>query len=189
MRFGCISITVITAVVADDKWLGIFIYTVYRIHRVPWLCTSSKVYSKRYGGQQNFGNVMWGLYLVTTDEDPLKDANATTTTTRWLWLKESSVRFGVAVWFGNLSVRSKLLRLVQTAGKIIGVRRLPSLQAALKQAQKIVCDVTHVLNGECVVLPSGRRYKEPKWKYIRFKKSFVPVSTKMLNESLKQQWL
>ena len=92
---------------------------------------------------------------------------------------ESLVRFGVAVWFGNLSVqlRSKLLRLVQTAGKIIRVRQLPSLQsiyeqAALIQAQK------NVLNGEFVVLPSGRRYKEPKWKYIRFKKSFVPASTK-----------
>ena len=107
---------------------------------------------------------------------------------------ESLVRFGITVWFGNLSVqlRSKLLRLVQTAGKIIGVSQLPSLQsiyeqATLKQAQKIVCDVTHVLNGEFVLLPSGRRYKEPKWKYIRFKRWFVPASTKMLNEALKQQ--
>ena len=107
---------------------------------------------------------------------------------------ESLVRFGITIWFGNLSVqlRSKLLRLVQTAGKIIGVSQLPSLQsiyeqATLKQAQRIVCDVTHVLNGEFVLLPSGRRYTEPKWKYIRFKKSFVPASTKMLNDALKQQ--
>ena len=107
---------------------------------------------------------------------------------------ESLVRFGITVWFGNLSVqlRSKLLRLVQTAGKIIGVRQLPSLQsiyeqATLKQAKKIVNDVTRVLNGEFVLLPSGRRYKEPKWKYIRFKKSFVPASTKMLNDAMKQQ--
>ena len=106
---------------------------------------------------------------------------------------ESLVRFGITVWFGNLSVqlRSKLFRLVQTAGKIIGVRQLPSLQsiyeqAALKQARKIINGVTHVLNGEFVLLPSGRRYREPKWKYIRFKKSFVPASTKMLNDAMKQ---
>ena len=57
----------------------------------------------------------------------------------------------------------------------------------MKQAKKIVNDVTHVLNSEFVLLPSGRRYKEPKWKYIRFKKSFVPASTKMLNDALKHQ--
>ena len=84
-----------------------------------------------------------------------------------------------------------MLRLVQTAEKIIGVRQLPSLQsiyeqATLRQAQKIVSDVTHVLHGKFELLPSGRRYKEPAWYYIRFKKSFVPVSTKMLNDALKQ---
>ena len=62
---------------------------------------------------------------------------------------ESLVRFGITVWFGHLSVtlRSKLVGLMQTAGKIIGVRQLPSLQsiyeqAALKQAPKIVSDDT-----------------------------------------------
>ena len=91
----------------------------------------------------------------------------------------------------SVQLRSKLLKLVQTAGKIIGVRQLPSLQsiheqATLKQARKIVSDVNHVLNGEFVLLPYGRRYKEPKWKYIRFKKYFVPASTKMLNDAMKQ---
>ena len=107
---------------------------------------------------------------------------------------ESLVRFGITVWFGHLSVqlRSKLVRLMQTAGKIIGVRQLPSLQsiyeqAALKQAQKIVRDDTHVLHEMFALMPSGRRYREPKWRYIRFKNSFVPVSTKMLNDALKHQ--
>ena len=103
---------------------------------------------------------------------------------------ESLVRFGITVCFGHLSVqlRSKLVRLMHTAGKIIGVRQLPSLQSTyeqstLKQAQKIVRDDTHVLHETFVLMPSGRRYREPKWRYIRFKNSFVPVSTKMLNDA------
>ena len=74
-----------------------------------------------------------------------------------------------------MQLRSKLLRLVQTAGKIIGARQLPSLQSiyeqtTLRQAQKIVSDATPVLHGEFVLLPSGRRYSEPTWNCVRFKK-------------------
>ena len=60
-------------------------------------------------------------------------------------------------------------------------------QATLKQAQKIVRDDTHVLHEMFVLMPSGRRYREPKWRYVRFKNSFVPASTKMLNDALKHQ--
>lgn len=81
---------------------------------------------------------------------------------------ESLIRYGITAWFGNLSVqlKSKLVRLMQTAWKIIGVRQYPSLQstyeqATLRQANRIVTDPSHVLHAEYQLLPSGRRFRVP----------------------------
>lgn len=72
------------------------------------------------------------------------------------------VRLGITVWFGNLSVHleSKAVRLTQTAGRITGIRRLPSLQsiyqqATLRPANKIVNDASRVPHAEFEVMPSG----------------------------------
>lgn len=79
------------------------------------------------------------------------------------------VRLGVTVWFGNLSVQleSKLVRLTQTAGRMTGVRWLPSLQsiyqqATLRRANKTVNDASRVPHAEFEVMPSGGGTAHPK---------------------------
>ena len=105
---------------------------------------------------------------------------------------ESIVRYGITNWFGNLTVKlkSEILRLVKTAGKIMGMSTPPNTpqaifdQATLGQAKKIVSDPSHVLYPEYRLLPSGRRYEASKWRYNRFRFSFVPRSITLLNDSL-----
>jgi len=104
---------------------------------------------------------------------------------------ESIVKYGVTVWFGNLSIqlKSKLAHLVLTALKIVGHEESLNLQqlfenSTLKQVQKIVEDQTHFLHYHYELLPSGRRYRVPLCKLNRYKNSFVPMSVRMLNNSL-----
>ena len=56
------------------------------------------------------------------------------------------------VWFGNLpvSAKLKLLHLVQTAMKIIGLKdhyNLQSLKGVLKQVKRILEDSSHILHS------------------------------------------
>ena len=101
---------------------------------------------------------------------------------------ESILRYGITSWFGNLSVKSRaeISSLVKTAGKIMGIT--PPLnpqdlfeQATIRQANAILTDSSHVLNSEYTLLNSGRRYRLPLCRHNRYKHSFVPVSTKLLN--------
>lgn len=101
---------------------------------------------------------------------------------------ESLIRYCITVWFGNLSVqsRSKLIRMIHTAWKIIGVNEWTPLQtmyehATVRHTERIVCDFSHVLNTEYELLPSGRRFRVPRCRLNRFKNSFIPVSVKLLN--------
>ena len=105
---------------------------------------------------------------------------------------ESIVRYGITSWFGNLTVKlkSEILRLAKMAGKIMGMSGPPKTpqaifeQATLEQAKKTVSDPSHVLYPEYRLMPSGRRYEVPKWRYNRFKFSFIPMSTTLLNDTL-----
>ena len=101
---------------------------------------------------------------------------------------ESIIRYGIAAWYGNLTVqsRSQITSLVRTAMKIMGVRNHPSLQmlyeqSVTRQAQKIVSDPTHILHQEFQLLPSGRRFRVPRTRLNRYKNSFLPTSIKLLN--------
>ena len=101
---------------------------------------------------------------------------------------ESLIRYGITAWFGNLSVqlKSKLIRLMHTAWKIIGVKNHSSLQsifeqATLRQANRIISDPSHVLHDEYELLPSGRRFRVPRCKLNRLKNSFILLSIKLLN--------
>lgn len=101
---------------------------------------------------------------------------------------ESLMRYGITAWFGNLSVqlKSKLVWLMQTAWKIIGVRQHPSLQstyeqAVRRQANKIITDPSHALHTEYQLLPAGRRFRVPRCRLNRFKNSFIPTSIQNLN--------
>ncbi|KAF7651619.1 hypothetical protein LDENG_00108420 [Lucifuga dentata] len=103
---------------------------------------------------------------------------------------ESILRYGITVWFGNLTVKlkSQINHLTGRARKIIGQLPLSPLQeiyeeSVLKQARKIVSDPNHVLHEEYELLPSGRRYRLPKCGSNKYKFSFVPSSTKLLNKN------
>lgn len=104
---------------------------------------------------------------------------------------ESLIRYSMTAWFENLSVqlKAKLMRLIHTAWKIMGVREHSSMQsiyeqASLPQANKIIHDSSHVLHREYELLPSGRRFRVPRCKLNRLKNSFVPMSIKLLNSSM-----
>ena len=102
---------------------------------------------------------------------------------------ESILRYGITVWFGNLSVQSKsqLSRLMRSAMKItdstsptISLQEIFE-QTLRRQSVKIIYDTKHVLHNEFQLLPSGRRYRTPPCRLNRCKYSFVPLSIKQLN--------
>jgi len=101
---------------------------------------------------------------------------------------ESLIRYSITVWFGNLSVqlRTKLLQMIHTAWKIISVKGQTSLQiiyeqATLRKANKIVCNLSHVLYTEYELLSSERRFRVPCCRLNKCKNLFIPVSIKLVN--------
>lgn len=103
----------------------------------------------------------------------------------------SVVRYGMAVWYGSLTVQSKtkLHRMVTTALKLVEKSDSQPLQllyeeVVVRQASKISADPSHILFSEYDLLPSGRRYRASKCKYNRFKLSFVPTSISLLNKQI-----
>lgn len=94
---------------------------------------------------------------------------------------ESILRYGIIVWFGNLTVKMKtqVNNLMRVAGKITGIKTLGSLKdifelCTIQQANKILSDSSHVLSVEYELMNSGRRYRVPLCKHNRYKHSFVP---------------
>lgn len=102
---------------------------------------------------------------------------------------ESLVRYGMAVWFGALTVKDKtrIQKLINVAMKTIGCKNIPLLQkifesTVLTLAKKITSDPEHVLHREYEVLPSGRRFRALRYKSNRYKFSFLPTSVAFLNK-------
>ena len=102
-------------------------------------------------------------------------------------LIESILTFSSISWFGNLSVKdkSKLIRVIKLAGKIIGSnqKQLSVLHQkyAKKIAIKILTDSSHPLSEFFQLLPSGRRFRAPLAKRNIYKRSFVPYAISILN--------
>ncbi len=103
---------------------------------------------------------------------------------------ESLIRYGITVWFGNLSVqlKNKLANIHKTAMKIIGIKQYEPIQtlyeqAVLRRAISISTDPDHPLFSEYQPLPSGKRLRMPMCKTNRLKLSFVPASIKILNSN------
>ena len=108
---------------------------------------------------------------------------------------ESILCYRISAWFGNISVKlkSQINRLVHTAMTVMGVREHPSLQmlfekTIVKQARKIIADLSDVLYSEYELFPSGRRYRVP-IKYRKrclngYKITFIPLSVNLLNARL-----
>ena len=100
---------------------------------------------------------------------------------------ESVISFSIICWYGNLNVTDKnnLKRIVTTASKIAGVKfnslDLVFQRQMLKKAKAIRADISHPLNFEYKMLPSGVRLETPSAKTNRHKFSFVPSSIQALN--------
>ena len=100
----------------------------------------------------------------------------------------SIIRYGMAAWFGTLSVqlKSRIANMEKTAMKVIGRKDSPSLQSIFEKtvvslANRVLSDPTHILASEYALLPSGRRFRACLCKYNRFKLSFLPTSIALLN--------
>ncbi len=96
---------------------------------------------------------------------------------------ESMICYAFTVWFGNLTVKKKKWL---GDGKIIDIVPLTSLQeiferSVKKQSFEMIGDPRHILHKEHELMPSGRRYRVPTCKLNRYKFSFIPLSTALLN--------
>lgn len=85
--------------------------------------------------------------------------------------------------------KNRLASRHKTAMKITGMKQHESTenpynQSVMKQAIKISSHLTHPLSSKYELLPSGRRFRMPKCITNRHKWSFVPASTKLLNNVL-----
>lgn len=104
----------------------------------------------------------------------------------------SVLLYGRTAWFGNLTVtfRSQVNCLVHTAMKVVGMGVYPPLESTfgkifLRQAKKMTLDPCHVLYTEFELLPSGPRYRTQRFRYKRYKNSFVPLAIGLLNSNVK----
>ena len=101
----------------------------------------------------------------------------------------SLIRYGMAAWFGNLTIQSKNMigKVVKTAMKVIGLPNNRPLQGiyeekVVRQAQRILDDPTHILFNEYDLLPSGRRYRASRYRGNRYGHSFIPASIALMNK-------
>lgn len=102
---------------------------------------------------------------------------------------ESLIRYGMAAWFGSLTVqlKSKILKMVKIAMKVIGKKDSQSLQTIFERtvislAHRVLKDPSHMLFTEYELLPSGRRFRASRYRSNRYKLSFLPTSITLLNK-------
>ena len=102
---------------------------------------------------------------------------------------ESVITFGCMCWFGGLNVENKnvIAKVVKVCSKTLGEgqKSMNELyECRVKRKALSVCgDESHVLARCYNLLPSGRRYRAPKVKTLRYRNSFVPKSISILNKS------
>ena len=102
---------------------------------------------------------------------------------------QSVLVFGVAVWGGGLTQKDVkvIRRVVRTAQRIVGAPLSPWEEvygARLNSlAMKIVQDKHHPLNASLEPLPSGRRYRQIRFRTNRLKNSMVPKAICALNKN------
>ena len=105
---------------------------------------------------------------------------------------ESLIKYGMAAWFGPLTVqlKPKLEGLVKTLLKVMNRRDYPFLQCIfekvmLNQAHNILDDPTQILHNKYNLLPAGKRFRAISYKSNHFKQSFLPTSVTLLNKTRK----
>ncbi len=101
---------------------------------------------------------------------------------------ESVLSFSFICWFGNLSLKNKnvLNKIVNVCSKIMGVKQVNLTDLYERRvkvkARKIVSESSHTLAKYYEILPSGKRFRCPKQKTLRYKNSFIPRSIQFLNK-------
>ena len=101
---------------------------------------------------------------------------------------ESVITFSFLCWFGSQSLRNKnvLGRVVNICSKVVGAKQVSLNELyecrVVRKARRIVNDSSHVLAQHFELLPSGRRFRVPKFKTLRTKNSFVPRSILLCNK-------
>ena len=104
---------------------------------------------------------------------------------------ESLLTFSFICWFNGLSVKDKksLSNIVKVCSKITGTQLndLCSLwkTRVVQKTNRILCQPSHVLSNEFVIMQSGRRYHVPIRKTNRYANSFIPSALRLLNEHQK----
>ena len=101
---------------------------------------------------------------------------------------ESVILCNCLVWFGGCRQKDlkPLERIARRGGKIIGeVRDLTHIcnDKILQKANEILGNENHVLNPFYKYLRSGRRLEAIKCRTERYRKSFVPLSVRMSNNT------
>lgn len=106
---------------------------------------------------------------------------------------QSVLSFSITCWYGNCNVelKNKLCRIMRNCRKL-GVRNISPLleiykRSLIQRCEVIQGDLTHPLNTNFQMLPSGRRLRSLHCRTARYSKSFVPNSIRILNERIKSQ--
>ena len=101
---------------------------------------------------------------------------------------ESVILCNCLIWFGSCRQRDfkTLVRILKQAGKITGeFRNLETvcLEKILQKANEVVANESHVLHKYYEYMRSGKRLRAIKCWTERYRKSFVPLSVRMLNDT------
>jgi len=93
----------------------------------------------------------------------------------------------MTMWYGVLTVKSKqkLSRVVNIASAIVGKtqRQLNEiyLLKVKEKARVIIEDLSHPLHSSFQLLPSRRRFRQPRASKNVYQMSFVPTAIRFLN--------
>ena len=78
-----------------------------------------------------------------------------------------------------------LCRVVNVCSKVVGERQANLCELydcrVVQKPRMIASDISHVLAQHYEFLPSGRRFRTPKFRTLVSKNSFIPKSIQLLN--------
>ena len=103
----------------------------------------------------------------------------------------SIITFSISVWYGSCGVRekSKIQKVTNECSKIINSKLEPIskeyTKAIERKAESIVSSRNHPLKSEFKILPSGRRFTQPKCRTNRYKSTFIPSAISAVNSNKK----
>ncbi len=94
-------------------------------------------------------------------------------------------------WYGSHSLKAKtaLVKIVNISSKILEVQQSHPTDLynpqVVRKAQSILMVTLHPLYPEFQFLPSGSRLRFPSVRSNRYKHSFIPTSTSLLNSGMR----